>query len=309
MTSAATGIGLCCALGLNMAALVVQQAPPPPTPKPPLQTSAKSTQAEITVTGCLVQGSAANVFILQNAKRDPQSPSEKGARYIVAPATEDLFLKEHLNHQVRILGVPDGRPQPTPQAGSPVDEKLIPALSAKGLTMVAPTCGAGGGGLWTDRATGGRAGERFTKGWTDGGYGGIAFAPTSPVTEEFSQDAPAEVAWESEFSEFREVLDWVPASAATPFDSRAERMPVLARATKPSHLVHAGPTRVSWTSTTEPLREDLPVAVTPVRRSRFDARILNPEPGTLLLIASGLLLVVYAGRGRDWNPFWRRWTR
>ena len=115
MTSVATGIGVCCAVGLNMAAAVVQQTPPPPNPKPPVQTSAKATEAEITVTGCLVQGSTANVFILQNAKRDPQSATEKAARYVVVPATEDLFLKQHLNHTVRILGVPDGRPQPTPR--------------------------------------------------------------------------------------------------------------------------------------------------------------------------------------------------
>src|SRR6187402_1285704 len=142
MTSVATGIGVCCAVGLNMAAIVVQQTPPPPNAKPPLQTSAKPAEAEITVTGCLAQGSAATVFVLQNAKRDPLSATEKASRYVVVPATEDLFLSRHLTHTVRILGVPDGRPQPVPQAGGTVDEKLIPALSAKSLTMVSASCGA-----------------------------------------------------------------------------------------------------------------------------------------------------------------------
>lgn len=192
MTSLATGIGVCCAVGLNMAIVFVPQTPPPPNAKPPLQTSAKPTEAEITVTGCLIQGSASNVFVLQNAKRDPQSATEKGARYVVVPAAEDLVLKQHLNHQVRILGVPDGRPQPTPQAGGTVDEKLVPALSAKSLTMVSASCGA-------------QAAAGLTR-----------------------------------------------------------------------------PRRV------------------------LDASIVNPEPGTLLLIASGLLLVVYAGRRKEWTAFGRR---
>jgi hypothetical protein len=146
MMSVVTGIALCCAVGLNLATAVVHQTLPPPNPKPPIQAPAKPTEAEVSLTGCLVQGSAASVFILRDAKREPQSATEKPARYVVVPATEDLFLKEHLNHQVRILGVPDGRPQPTPQAGRPVDEKEIPGLRAKGLTMVSASCGAGGGG-------------------------------------------------------------------------------------------------------------------------------------------------------------------
>ena len=194
MTSVATGIGVCCAVGLNLAAVLVPQTPPPPTAKPPLQTAAKSTEAEITVTGCLAQGSSATVFVLQNAKRDPLSATEKTSRYVVVPATEDLFLSRHLTHTVRILGVPDGRPQPTPQAGGKVDEKLIPALSAKSLTMVSASCGA------LDKAT----------------------------------------------------------------------------------------------------------AALTMRRDVLDASIFDGEPGTMLLIGSGMLLVVYAGRRREWTAFGRR---
>ena len=145
------------------------------------------------------------MFILQNAKRDPQSATEKAARYVVVPATEDLFLKQHLNHTVRILGVPDGRPQPTPQAGGAVDEKLVPALNAKGLTMVANACGTHGGG---DRS-------RIGFGSSVAGFFGFG-ASTLGATA---------------------------------------------------------------------------------------------KPSTLLLIASGLLLVAYAGRRREWNRFGRRSAR
>jgi hypothetical protein len=207
MTSVATGIGVCCAVSLNMAAVLVHQTPPPPTPKPPLQTSAKPTEAEITLTGCLVQGSAPNVFVLQNAKRDPKSATEKAARYVVVPAAEDLVLKPHLNHQVRILGVPDGRPQPTPQAGGTIDEKLVPALSAKSLTMVSAACG-------TDR---------------------------------------------------------------------------VARSTA--------------------LGEEAPPARLAMASGVVDVPLVNSEPVTLLLIASGLLLVGYAGRRNEWKAFGRRSAR
>jgi hypothetical protein len=334
MTSVATGIGVCCAVGLNMATVFVQQTPPPPNAKPPLQTSAKSTEAEITVTGCLVQGSAASVFILQNAKRDPLSATEKAARYVVVPATEDLVLKAHLSHQVRILGVPDGKPQPTSQAGATVDEKLVPALNAKSLTMVSPSCGAGGGGDWGDAdgsgggpghfsarggggsiglgsggggffgaggfslasSTGG-AGSRFASGGPFGLFGGIGFARTSSVTGGFSQDAPADFAQESEFEE---ALDWGP-SASPAFVSSFE---------PPSEAIEALMDHAATTTATAVLGEDAPAPdLTTTASTAVDLPIVNPEPGTLLLIASGLLLVVYAGRRHEWNGFRRRSAR
>jgi hypothetical protein len=347
MTSVATGIGVCCAVGLNMAAVVVRQTPPPPTVKPPLQTSAKATEAEITVTGCLVQGSAPNVFVLQNAKRDPQSAAEKAARYIVAPATEDLVLKPHLNHQVRILGVPDGRPQPTPPASGSVDEKLVPALNAKSLTMVSASCGGGGGGDWSEAdasaedgprhvgprkdrggsiglgsggagsfgagfslasSTNGRASGRFVNGGPFSLYGGIGFARTSSVTGAFSPGGPSDINPESESeSEFEEVLSWTTPVPSHPFDGPAEQVPGSTPGTMPtSQAIEALMDHVARTTATELLGEDVPAGGLTMAPAALEAPIVNPEPGTLLLIASGLLLVVYAGRGREWNSFRRR---
>jgi hypothetical protein len=346
MTSVAAGIGVCCAVGLNVAAAVVQQAPPPPNAKPPVQTSAKPTEAEITVTGCLSQGSTPNVFVLQNAKRDALSATEKAARYVVVPAAEDLVLKPHLSHQVRILGVPDGRPQPTPQAGGTVDEKLIPALSAKSLTMVSASCSGGGGGDWSDAAassgdgprhvgprmdrggsigfgsgggsfgsgfsqasTNGSADGRFATGGSLGLYGGIGFARTSSVSGAFSQDEPSDLDEESE-SEFDEVLDWTTPAPGHLVDSPAQQYLASTPATEPpSRAVEALMEHVARTTAAELLGDDGPSAGLMIAPAAIGAPIVNPEPGTLFLIVSGLLLVVYAGRRREWRAFGRRSAR
>ena len=314
MTSVATGIGVFCAVGLNVAAALVPQTPPPPNPKPPVQTSAKSTQAEITVTGCLVQGATANVYILQNAKRDPASGSEKASRYVVVPAAEDLILKTHLSHQVRILGVPDGRPQPTPQAGVPLDEKLVPALSAKSLTMVSPSCGTGGGSLGSSVYSGGgqytgggsiglgsagtgfsgsgfvssnfgTAGSRFGT-----SFGSIGFASTSSVFGGGGSRGP----------EFEEESNWAPHG----YVPGLENFPEFASEQAVEALVN----HVARTTAVELLGEDVPSSGIG-SSAAADVPIVNPEPGTLLLIASGLLLVVYAGRRREWTAFGRRSMR
>ena len=66
--------------------------------------------ADVTLTGCLVQGSSPTVFIIENAKTSTASPSDKGKSYVltVAPsATVDL--RSQLNHQVRIVGLTDDK--------------------------------------------------------------------------------------------------------------------------------------------------------------------------------------------------------
>jgi len=302
MTSVATGIGVCCAVGLNMATVFAYQTPPPPNAKPPLQTSAKPTEAEITVTGCLVQGSAPAVFVLQNAKRDPQSATEKAARYIVVPAAEDLVLKQHLNHQVRILGVPDGRPQPTPQAGGTVDEKLVPALNAKSLTMVSAACGAGvlaGGGAGEPgldssvMSTSGLTGGRLASG-PFGYYGGVGFAHTSSITGAFSQGAPA-----GTLSGLDEMLNWGIPTGGSEFIFSSEDA---------SYGVEALMNHAARAAATELLGEDAPAPGRTVSAG-LGVSLANPKPGTVLLIASGLLLAVYAGRRREWTAFGRRSAR
>ena len=130
MKTFVTAIAVC----FVVAGLSARQDPTSP------QTPQKPAVAEITVTGCLVQGSTPAVFIFENARKDPKSTTEPALKYMVIASTEDLNLRNHLNHQVRISGLPDGKV--APPTTSKVEEKDLPRLSAKTVTMVADTCSA-----------------------------------------------------------------------------------------------------------------------------------------------------------------------
>jgi hypothetical protein len=152
---------------------------PTPTPSPSSSSAAQSAQkeADVTLTGCLVQGSSPTVFILENAKTSTDAATAKGKSYVIQAAA-GTDLKQHLNHQVRIVGseasmsgagsssspsmgapsspgasaqAPSAQPaSPSSQASSAAsqtpsrqtDERGLPRLSARTVTMVANTCPA-----------------------------------------------------------------------------------------------------------------------------------------------------------------------
>ena len=138
MKSVVTALALCFGLAVSTSAVQqtqqgqAQQAPQPPAaPQTP-------TMPELTLTGCLVQGSTPAVFIFENVRKDPKNAAERPVKYLVIAATEDLNLRAHLNHEVRILGTSDGRV--APPTNQKVEEKDLPKFSAKSLTMVSDTC-------------------------------------------------------------------------------------------------------------------------------------------------------------------------
>jgi hypothetical protein len=108
------------------------QQPPTPQTTPQQQTQKAP---DVTLTGCLVQGSAPNVFVFQDAKMDPKSATEKGAKYVVVAGTEDLMLREHLNHEIRITGQAEKK-----TVTAQTEEKDLPKLTAKSVTLVSNTC-------------------------------------------------------------------------------------------------------------------------------------------------------------------------
>ena len=122
----------------TQAGQVVQTARPP-VPQ-------KMTPPEVVLTGCLLQGTSDSVFILDNAKKDPNSALEKGARYLLNSVVEDVDLRTHLKHTVRVTGEVDMKVSAMPireKAGSDprlAEERTLPRLNAKSLTMVSNTC-------------------------------------------------------------------------------------------------------------------------------------------------------------------------
>ena len=122
-------------------------APAPPQPaisQVPAETPQNPSQksSDVTLTGCLIQGSGPTVFVLDNAKLSPSESTEKGKAYMLASATEDLNFKAHLNHEVTITGSADSKVAAMPKPGQKSDDKDLPKLTAKSVTMISDKCTA-----------------------------------------------------------------------------------------------------------------------------------------------------------------------
>jgi len=116
-------------------ALIAAQATSTPPPQQPDKPS-----GDVTITGCLTQGSSPAVFILDNARQKVDDKTEKAESYVVVAAGEDLPLAENLNHEVSVMGSAHVA-SATPPAGK-VAEKDMPRFAAKTLTSVADRCTA-----------------------------------------------------------------------------------------------------------------------------------------------------------------------
>jgi hypothetical protein len=146
MRATVTTLAAVLAITLGTAAAQATQTAQTTQAAPTTQEPQKQMPPEVTLTGCVVQGSSPTVFILDNAKKDPASTTEKGVRYVLASAVEDVDLRTHLNHEVRIVGEVDIKvsadPVTPPVPPVPPDpEKNLPRLKAKSVTMVSDTCG------------------------------------------------------------------------------------------------------------------------------------------------------------------------
>src|SRR5580693_9709990 len=107
---------------------------------PPAQSATAKATADVTVTGCLTQGSSPAVFILDNARQKPDDKTEKAQSYVIVAAAEDLPLAANLNHEVSVTGAADARVTTPPAAGEKATEKDMPRFSAKNITLVADRC-------------------------------------------------------------------------------------------------------------------------------------------------------------------------
>jgi len=141
MKTALTALAVCVAVTASVAAFQT----PPPAQQPPAQAQQivgndQKTPPDVTLTGCLVQGSTPAVFLFDNARKDAKDKNEKGVRYLVLIAGEDLDLRSNLNHEVSMLGRIDLKP--ALPAGQKPTEKDLPTFATKSVTLVSDTCSA-----------------------------------------------------------------------------------------------------------------------------------------------------------------------
>jgi hypothetical protein len=126
--------GLLASLAVATSLVLAQEQAKPAT------ADQQKTPPDVSVTGCLTQGSAPTVFILDNARMNPRDQNEKAKSFLLVAATEDLGFASHLNHQVSVTGIAEVKAPAMPPAGQKPTEKDLPKLTAKSLTQVADTC-------------------------------------------------------------------------------------------------------------------------------------------------------------------------
>jgi hypothetical protein len=112
---------------------------PQPQPQPTSSTGQSNVTPEVTLTGCLVQGSGATVYILENARLGNDTTGTPGS-YVLVADNDTVKFDQNLNHEVQITGTSDNKAQPKPAAGQKPAEKDLPRLTAKVVTSVADRC-------------------------------------------------------------------------------------------------------------------------------------------------------------------------
>lgn len=126
-------LGVIIGTSLATALVAAQGAQTPPAAAPQ-----GDKMKDVTLTGCLVQGSAPAIFLLEDAKANPEDKDEKGKTYFLSAAVPDL--KANLNKEVRIIGQAETKEPPAPPAGQKVQEQDLPKLSVKTIAAVADRC-------------------------------------------------------------------------------------------------------------------------------------------------------------------------
>ena len=131
------------------AAPAASQAPQAAQPAPAPAQDAKEV-SEVTVTGCLVQGSGPTVFILENAKMSTDPKDAKGKRYVLEISAPADKIKTVVNHQVTIVGAPAATVATAPPGASAeaaseakkASESDLPKFTAKRISPQSQTCSA-----------------------------------------------------------------------------------------------------------------------------------------------------------------------
>jgi hypothetical protein len=130
---------------LLMGAIVSAQSAAPPRNDPQ---KSDEPQKVVELTGCLVQGSGPNVFVLDKARKNDGDKDERAISYLVTADAKDLNLRQHLNHKVRLSGSIEKQPSTisggddTPPANRQLNEKDLSKFKSKTVTVVSDRCEA-----------------------------------------------------------------------------------------------------------------------------------------------------------------------
>jgi hypothetical protein len=129
---------LLCSLAMTIvwtAAMAAQRGKTePPSAVPPAG-------PDLTVTGCVVEGTDAGVYVLTNVVTRPDG-SDLPKTFRLVSTGEDLDFALHSNHQVQAVGraeVKATAPRETPP-GARIDPRDLPAFSVKSMRSVSDRC-------------------------------------------------------------------------------------------------------------------------------------------------------------------------
>jgi hypothetical protein len=141
MTRSLLGLAGALVVAGSIVTTAAQNPPPPPQTQPPT-TADQTKDKDVTITGCLTQGSSPTSFILNNARLSTDDKSKPGKTYqvIADSSAKGVDLKTHVGHEISLVGAAEMKAAPVPAPGQKIDDKDWPKLNAKTLSMISDRC-------------------------------------------------------------------------------------------------------------------------------------------------------------------------
>jgi hypothetical protein len=125
---------VCTTLGVAAGAAGIQEG----QPKQGTKETAPKTQ-DLTVTGCVVQGTDSGIYVLSNVVATPDVRDVPRTFRLVS-AGEELDFTLHSNHQVQVAGLAEFKVPPDAPPGGRIDARDLPAFSVKTIRSVSDRC-------------------------------------------------------------------------------------------------------------------------------------------------------------------------
>ena len=117
----------------------VAQTPPPQTTRPqvPVTPQATPQPPEVVLHGCLVQATTPGMFLLRSAV-DPAKKGDLPKIFRLTSQIEDPDFTSVMNKLVRVVGIPDAKPQP--KMTEKIKDEDLPSFSISKFEAISDTC-------------------------------------------------------------------------------------------------------------------------------------------------------------------------